>query len=101
MKALLIKNLEKLKSVIDRTGCKILLAQKGFSMFSVYPLMGQYLNGVTSSSVQKQDLALKKWAKKFIPMPLLFRKLSLMKFCRIQIILSLIHFNNGINLKTK
>ena len=40
---LLIQNLEKLKSVADRTGCKILLAQKGFSMFSVYPLLGDYL----------------------------------------------------------
>ncbi|WP_192599282.1 carboxynorspermidine decarboxylase [Sporosarcina limicola] len=53
---LLIKNLEKLKSVADRTGCKILLAQKGFSMFSVYPLIGNYLNGVTSSSVLEARL---------------------------------------------
>jgi len=53
---LLIKNLEKLKSVVDRTGCKILLAQKGFSMFSVYPLIGKYLNGVTSSSVHEARL---------------------------------------------
>ena len=30
--ALLKKNLELLKSVQDRTGCKILLAQKAFSM---------------------------------------------------------------------
>ena len=31
---LLIKNLELLSSVKERTGCKILLAQKAFSMFS-------------------------------------------------------------------
>ena len=55
---LLIKNLEKMKSVIDRTGCKILLAQKGFSMFSVYPLIGEYLNGVTSSSVLRSETGL-------------------------------------------
>lgn len=48
---LLIKNLEVLKSVQDRTGCKILLAQKGFSMYSVYPLISKYLKGVTSSSL--------------------------------------------------
>lgn len=48
---LLIANLEKMKSVIDQTGCKILLAQKGFSMFEVYPLIGQYLHGVTSSGL--------------------------------------------------
>ncbi|WP_342512000.1 carboxynorspermidine decarboxylase [Sporosarcina sp. FSL K6-1522] len=61
--ALLIKNLEKLKSVIDRTGCKILLAQKGFSMFSVYPLLGQYLNGVTSSSVHEARLGYEEMGK--------------------------------------
>ncbi len=61
--ALLIQNLEKLKSVIDRTGCKILLAQKGFSMFSVYPLMGQYLNGVTSSSVHEARLGYEEMGK--------------------------------------
>lgn len=49
--ARLVKNLELLASVIRRTGCKILLAQKGFSMFSVYPLIGKYLNGTTASSL--------------------------------------------------
>ena len=48
---LLIKNLEILKGVSDRTGCKILLAQKGFSMFSVYPIIGRYLRGTTASSL--------------------------------------------------
>ena len=49
--SLLIKNLEVLKSVIDRTGCRILLAQKGFSMYAAYPLIGRYLNGTTASSL--------------------------------------------------
>ncbi len=48
---LLINNLEILDSVQKRTGCRILLAQKGFSMFSLYPLIGQYLAGVASSSL--------------------------------------------------
>lgn len=60
---LLIKNLEKLKSVTDRTGCKILLAQKGFSMFSVYPLIGEYLHGVTSSSVLEARLGYEEMGK--------------------------------------
>ena len=60
---LLIKNLETLKSVVDRTGCKILLAQKGFSMFSVYPLIGQYLHGVTSSSVHEARLGFEEMGK--------------------------------------
>ena len=45
---LLIRNLEILKSVMDRTGCKILLAQKAFSMFSTYPLLAKYLSGTTA-----------------------------------------------------
>lgn len=60
---LLIKNLELLKSIIDRTGCKILLAQKGFSMFSVYPLIAQYLNGVTSSGVFEAKLGYEEMGK--------------------------------------
>lgn len=53
---LLEKNLQLLKSVMDRTGCKILLAQKGFSMFSVYPLIGRYLSGTTASSLYEAKL---------------------------------------------
>lgn len=45
---LLEKNLQTLKSVMDQTGCKILLAQKGFSMFAEYPLIGEYLCGTTA-----------------------------------------------------
>ncbi len=48
---LLIKNLEILKNVQDKTGCKILLAQKAFSMYSVYPLIGKYLAGTTASGL--------------------------------------------------
>ena len=53
---LLIKNLEKLKSIIDKTGCRILLAQKGFSMFYFYPLIKKYLNGTTASSLYEARL---------------------------------------------
>ncbi|WP_010631531.1 carboxynorspermidine decarboxylase [Sporolactobacillus vineae] len=53
---LLVKNLKLLKSVQDRTGCKILLAQKAFSMFALYPLIGQYLSGVASSSLYEARL---------------------------------------------
>lgn len=61
--ALLIRNLETLRHVIDETGCKILLAQKGFSMFAVYPLIGQYLNGVTSSGVFEAKLGYEEMGK--------------------------------------
>lgn len=54
--SLLIKNLETLKYVIDQTGCKILLAQKGFSMYSTYPLISKYLNGTTASTLYEAKL---------------------------------------------
>lgn len=49
--AALQKNGEILAGVRKRTGCKILLAQKAFSMFSVYPLLRQYLDGSTASGL--------------------------------------------------
>ena len=52
----LIKNLEILKSVADRSGCKILLAQKAFSMFSLYPLIGRYLAGTAASGLYEARL---------------------------------------------
>jgi carboxynorspermidine decarboxylase len=48
---LLIQNLECLNRVQERTGCKILLAQKAFSMYRTYPLIGTYLSGTTASSL--------------------------------------------------
>ncbi|MDR2654652.1 MAG: carboxynorspermidine decarboxylase [Oscillospiraceae bacterium] len=49
--SLLLKNLEILKSVADTAGCKILLAQKAFSMHYFYPLIGKYLSGTAASGL--------------------------------------------------
>ncbi len=54
--SLLIRNLEILKSVAERTDCKILLAQKAFSMYAVYPLIGKYLAGTTASGLYEAKL---------------------------------------------
>lgn len=43
------ENLQILKEVREEAGCKILLAQKAFSCFYEYPLIGQYLDGTTAS----------------------------------------------------
>ena len=53
---LLEKNLKILYTVKERTGCKILLAQKCFSMFSVYPLIAEYLDGTTASGLYEAKL---------------------------------------------
>lgn len=47
----LIKNLEILSMVEKQAGCKILLAQKAFSCFHVYPLIGRYISGTTASGL--------------------------------------------------
>ncbi|HCT65179.1 MAG TPA: carboxynorspermidine decarboxylase [Lachnospiraceae bacterium] len=60
---LLIKNLEILKRVIDETGCRILLAQKAFSMYAFYPLIGQYLSGTTASGLFEARLGYEEMGK--------------------------------------
>lgn len=54
----LISNLEILHGVEERTGCKILLAQKAFSMFSVYPLISKYVSGTACSGLYEAKLGL-------------------------------------------
>ena len=49
--AALVRNLEILKSVSERAGVRILLAQKAFSCTAVYPLCAKYLAGTTASSL--------------------------------------------------
>lgn len=51
-------NLEILKSVIDRTGCRILLAQKCFSMYAVYQIIGEYISGCTASGLFEARLGI-------------------------------------------
>lgn len=60
---LLEKNLKKLTCVIEQTGCKILLAQKAFSMFSMYPMIAEYLDGTTASSLYEAKLGKEKFGK--------------------------------------
>ncbi|MFX3619528.1 MAG: carboxynorspermidine decarboxylase [Sporolactobacillus sp.] len=60
---LLTHNLEILRSVEQRTGAKILLAQKAFSMFALYPLIGRYLSGVASSSLFEARLGAEEMGK--------------------------------------
>ncbi|MED3763693.1 carboxynorspermidine decarboxylase [Ureibacillus terrenus] len=60
---LLKRNLEILDSVQQRTGCHILLALKGFSMFSTFPLVSKYLKGVTASSLFEARLGYEEFGK--------------------------------------
>jgi len=62
-KRLLRNNLEILKRVQDQSGCKILLALKGFSMHSVFPVVGEYLAGITASSLFEARLGYESMGK--------------------------------------
>ncbi len=59
----LIQNLEILEQVQKRTGCRILLAQKAFSMFCEYPLIGRYLAGTTASGLYEARLGKEEMGK--------------------------------------
>jgi carboxynorspermidine decarboxylase len=54
---LLEGNLQILKEVQDRTGCRILLALKGFAAWSTFDLCRQYLWGAAASSLHEARLA--------------------------------------------
>ena len=54
--ALIERNLEVLEGVMRRTGAKIMLAQKAFSMYALYPLIGKYLCGATASGLYEARL---------------------------------------------
>jgi carboxynorspermidine decarboxylase len=62
-KDLLKKNLALLRSVEEKASCKVLLALKGFSMFSLFPLIGEYLSGVTASSPFEARLGFEEMGK--------------------------------------
>ncbi len=61
--AALRDNLEILRHVSDETGCKILLAQKAFSMYFYYPLIGRYIDGVTASGLYEARLGYEELCK--------------------------------------
>ncbi len=52
----LLKNAEILASVIEHTGCRILLAQKAFSNYDFYPLISKYISGTEASGLYEARL---------------------------------------------
>lgn len=50
------RNGEVLLDIQKRTGCKILLAQKAFSNFAVYPMLSSYLAGTEASGLYEARL---------------------------------------------
>lgn len=57
------ENLQILKEIQEEAGCKILLAQKAFSCFYEYPLIGRYLDGTTASGLYEARLGKEEMGK--------------------------------------
>ena len=60
---LLEKNLKILAEIAEDTGAKVLLAQKCFSMYHYYPLIGRYLSGTTASGIYEARLSQEEMGK--------------------------------------
>ena len=56
-------NCKKLYYIKEKTGCKILLALKGFAMFSTFPIIREYLDGVCASSLYEARLGKEEFKK--------------------------------------
>lgn len=61
--AALERNLQLMKRVQDESGAHIILALKGFSMWSTFPLVREYLRGCTASSVWEARLAAEEFGR--------------------------------------
>ena len=59
------KNGERLKYVSDNSGAHILLAQKAFSSYSVYPELAKYISGTTASGYFEAQLGYEEMGKPF------------------------------------
>lgn len=79
--SLLRRNLSTIARVQSETGAKILLAQKGFATWGVYPLVAEYLSGVTSSSVHEARLGREKFGKEVHVYAPAFSELDIEELC--------------------
>lgn len=59
----IIENLTCLGKLEQETGCHILLAQKAFSMYRLYPLIGNYISGATASGLYEARLGKEEMGK--------------------------------------
>ena len=50
------ENLIILHNLEQDTGCHVLLAQKAFSTYALYPLIGQYISGTTASGLYEAQI---------------------------------------------
>lgn len=61
--SLLIRNLELIQSVATRADVKIIMALKGFAMYSVFPIINKYVPATTASSINEARLAFEEFGE--------------------------------------
>lgn len=76
-------NLRILRDVQDKTGAKILLAQKCFSAFCEYDLIGRYISGTTASGLFEARLGYEKMHKENHVYSPAYREQDMEELCRI------------------
>lgn len=79
----LIENLSLLKEVSERAGCKILLAQKAYSIYQTYPLFSKYLAGSTASGLYEAKLGREEFGGEVHVFSPAYRKEDIKKLVRI------------------
>ena len=60
----LIRNLKLLKEIQEKAQIQILVALKGFAMWSTFPLLRKYLSGATASSLNEAKLVFEEYGEK-------------------------------------
>jgi len=78
---LIARNLEVLARVKQETGCRILLALKGFSMSSTFPLIREVLDGTCASSVNEAMLGHERFGGEVHAFAAAFSKKDVETFC--------------------
>jgi len=78
---LLADNLEVLASVKRRTGCRILLALKCFSMFSLFPMIRETLDGVCASSPHEARLGREEFGREVHTFAAAFSESDVRELC--------------------
>ena len=76
-------NLKILRDVQDKTGAKILLAQKCFSAFCEYELIGRYISGTTASGLYEARLGYEKMHKENHVYSPAYREQDIKELCSI------------------
>nr|MDA3928820.1 carboxynorspermidine decarboxylase [Prolixibacteraceae bacterium] len=93
---LLRKNLELIKRVKDKAGIDIILAFKGFSMWSAFPIVREYIQGATASSLFEAKLCyeeMKSLAHVYSPVYHSAEFQELLKYSKYMVFNSVAQFN--------